>query len=166
MTVRNVVSGSSRTVRPRTVAMLGVAVAVATASGVLAQQARVQVLPVRGNIYVLQGAGANIVVSVGRDGVLMVDTGLPQMSDADVIAHLTRVKGIGVWSAQMFLIFALRRPDVMPTGDYGVRVAMQRAYRKRKLPDPKTMLKISAPWRPYRSVAAWYLWRSLDAATP
>ena len=105
MTVRNVVSGFSRTVRPPTVAMLGVAVAVATASGVLAQQnqpraatsliavqARVQVLPVRGNIYVLQGAGANIVVSVGRDGVLMVDTGLPQMSDA-VLAAISELQG-------------------------------------------------------------------------
>jgi DNA-3-methyladenine glycosylase II len=84
---------------------------------------------------------------------------LPEMSDEDVIEHLTRVKGIGVWSAQMFLIFALRRPNVMPTGDYGVRVAIQRAYRKRKLPKPADILKISRAWHPYCSVASWYLWR-------
>jgi DNA-3-methyladenine glycosylase II len=91
---------------------------------------------------------------------------LSEMPDEEVIEHLTRVKGIGVWSAQMFLMFALRRPDVMPTADYGIRVAIQKAYRKRKLPDPKTILKISAPWQPWRSVACWYLWRSLDNVTP
>jgi DNA-3-methyladenine glycosylase II len=87
---------------------------------------------------------------------------LPQMTDEDVIAHLTRVKGIGVWSAQMFLMFALRRADVMPVADYGVRAAVMKAYRKRKLPNAATLEKISRPWRPYRSVACWYLWRSLD----
>jgi DNA-3-methyladenine glycosylase II len=83
------------------------------------------------------------------------------MTDEDVIAHLTRVKGIGVWSAQMFLMFALRRADVMPVADYGVRAAVMKAYRKRKLPNAATLEKISRPWRPYRSVACWYLWRSL-----
>ena len=87
---------------------------------------------------------------------------LPQMTDEDVIAHLTRVKGIGVWSAQMFLMFALRRADVMPVADYGVRAAVMKAYRKRKLPNAAALEKISRPWRPYRSVACWYLWRSLD----
>lgn len=87
---------------------------------------------------------------------------LPQMSDEDVIAHLTRVKGIGVWSAQMFLMFALRRADVMPVADYGIRAAVMKAYRKRKLPNAAMLEKISRPWRPYRSVACWYLWRSLD----
>ena len=87
---------------------------------------------------------------------------LRRMKEDEVIAHLTRVKGIGVWSAQMFLIFALRRPDIMPTGDYGIRAAMKKHYRKRTLPAPPQMLKISEPWRPYRSVACWYLWRSLD----
>jgi DNA-3-methyladenine glycosylase II len=87
---------------------------------------------------------------------------LAVMSEEDVIEHLTRVKGIGVWSAQMFLIFALRHPDIMPTADYGVRAAIKKHYRKRKLPNPAQVLKISAPWRPYRSIACWYLWRSLD----
>jgi len=87
---------------------------------------------------------------------------LPEMSDADVIAHLTRVKGIGVWSAQMFLMFALRRPNVMPTGDYGIRAAMKKAYRKRQLPKPKEMLRIARRWEPYCTLACYYLWRSLD----
>lgn len=87
---------------------------------------------------------------------------LPAMSDADVIEHLTRVKGIGVWSAQMFLMFALRRPNVMPTGDYGIRAAIKKAYRKRKLPKPKEMLKIARRWEPYCTLACYYLWRSLD----
>lgn len=86
----------------------------------------------------------------------------PQMSDEEVIAHLTQVKGIGVWSAQMFLMFALRRPDVMPTADFGLNSAIRRAYRKRQMPKPKVILKIAEPWRPYRTVASWYLWRSLD----
>jgi DNA-3-methyladenine glycosylase II len=93
---------------------------------------------------------------------------LPQMSDEEVIEHLTRVKGIGTWSAQMFLIFALRRANVLPTGDYGVRVAIQRAYRKRKLPSHKDIVKIGRSWHPYCSVASWYLWRfaELPAAKP
>ncbi|MGE0405590.1 MAG: DNA-3-methyladenine glycosylase [Candidatus Korobacteraceae bacterium] len=90
---------------------------------------------------------------------------LPGMSDDEVIAHLTEVKGIGVWSAQMFLMFGLRRPDVMPVTDYGIRVAIRTHYRKRKLPLPAPMLKISEPWRPYRSIACWYLWQSLDVTT-
>jgi DNA-3-methyladenine glycosylase II len=91
---------------------------------------------------------------------------LPTMDDEDVIEHLTRVKGIGRWSAQMFLMFALRRPDVMPVVDLGINMAIKRAYRKRKVPKPPQILKIAAPWRPYRSVACWYLWRSMDVKAP
>ncbi len=87
---------------------------------------------------------------------------LPQMSDEDVIEHLTRVKGIGVWSAQMFLIFALRRQNVMPTADYGINAAIRKAYRKRQMPKPKQVLKISRPWHPYCSIACWYLWRYVE----
>lgn len=89
---------------------------------------------------------------------------LPTLDDAAVIEHLTQVKGVGVWSAQMFLMFALRRPDVLPTGDLGIRMAMQRAYRMRQPPKPERMEKVARPWRPYASVACWYLWRSLDGA--
>ncbi len=87
---------------------------------------------------------------------------LPDMSDDDIIAHLTRVKGIGVWSAQMFLMFALGRLDVMPTADFGLNSAICRWYRKRKAPKPRQILKLAEPWRPYRTLACWYLWRSLD----
>ena len=91
---------------------------------------------------------------------------LPEMSDEDVIEHLTRVKGIGVWSAQMFLIFALRRPNVMPTADYGINFAIKKAYRKRQMPKPKQILKISRPWQPYCSIACWYLWRYSELKDP
>ena len=90
---------------------------------------------------------------------------LPELPDAEVIEHLTQVKGIGVWTAHMFLIFSLRRPNVLPTGDYGVQMALKRHYRKRKLPKPKDMEKIARAWEPYRSVACWYMWRSLDIKT-
>jgi DNA-3-methyladenine glycosylase II len=87
---------------------------------------------------------------------------LPALSDAEVIAALTEVKGVGEWTAHMFLIFALRRPDVLPVGDYGVRAAIKKLYRKRKLPTPRDMEKLARNWRPYCSVASWYLWRSTD----
>jgi DNA-3-methyladenine glycosylase II len=90
---------------------------------------------------------------------------LPNLTDEEVIQHLTQVKGIGVWTAHMFLMFSLRRPDVLPTGDYGVQVAMRKHYKKRKLPKPKDMEKIAKAWAPYRSVACWYMWRSLDIKT-
>jgi DNA-3-methyladenine glycosylase II len=90
---------------------------------------------------------------------------LQELPDEEVIEHLTQVKGIGVWTAHMFLMFSLRRPDVLPTGDYGVQVAMKKHYRKRKLPKPKDMEKIARAWAPYRSIACWYLWRSLDIKT-
>lgn len=92
-------------------------------------------------------------------------TKLPELPDEQVIEHLTQVKGIGVWTAHMFLIFSLRRLNVLPTGDYGVQMALKRHYRKRKLPKPKDMEKIARAWEPYRSVACWYMWRSLDIKT-
>ena len=117
---------------------------------------------------------------------------LPNLPDAEVIEHLTQVKGIGVWTAQMFLMFALKRENVLPTGDFGVRMAMYKHYldvqrskaaakksstgkkaapvkkgrkRKIKLPTPEQMEKIAKCWEPYRSVACWYLWQSLDTKT-
>jgi len=99
-----------------------------------------------------------------RDGLLDFSK-LPELSDDDVIEHLTQVKGVGVWTAHMFLMFTLKREDVLPTGDYGVQAAMKKHYRKRKMPKPKEMEKIARAWSPYRSVACWYLWRSLDIKT-
>jgi DNA-3-methyladenine glycosylase II len=90
---------------------------------------------------------------------------LANLSDEAVIERLTQVKGIGVWTAHMFLMFSLRRPNVLPTGDFGVKMAIKRHYKKRKPPDPKQMEKIAKCWEPYRSVACWYLWRSLDIKT-
>jgi len=90
---------------------------------------------------------------------------LPELSDDEVIQHLTQVKGIGVWTAHMFLMFSLRRPNVLPTGDYGVQMAIKKHYKKRKLPKPKDIEKIARAWEPYRSVACWYMWRSLDIKT-
>lgn len=90
---------------------------------------------------------------------------MTEMSDEEVIAHLTQVKGIGVWTADMFLIFSLRRPDILPVGDYGVQAAIKKYYKKRKWPKPAVMLKIAKPWIPYRSIASWYLWKSLDMKT-
>jgi len=104
---------------------------------------------------------------------------LPQLPDVEVVEHLTQVKGIGVWTAQMFLMFSLKRENVLPTGDYGVRMAIYKHYldvrhvkaakkvrkRKIKLPTPEQMEKIAKCWEPYRSVACWYLWRSMDTRT-
>lgn len=90
---------------------------------------------------------------------------LPAMTDDEVIKHLTQVKGVGVWTAQMFLMFTLKRPNVLPTGDYGIQMAIRKHYKKRKMPRPEVMTKIAKSWEPYRSVACWYLWRSLDIKT-
>ncbi len=90
---------------------------------------------------------------------------LGALSDEDVIAHVTQVKGIGRWTADMLLMFSLGRPDVLPVGDLGVQKAIEDLYGLKKLPDPKTMERIAEPWRPCRSAASWYLWRSRDTIT-
>ena len=87
---------------------------------------------------------------------------LPNLSDEEVIARLTKVKGIGVWTAHMFLMFALRRPDVLAVGDLGVRAAIRKAYGFEALPTPAEVHQLAENWRPWCSVACWYLWRSLD----
>lgn len=96
-----------------------------------------------------------------NDGSLHLDA-LRRMSDGEVIAELTKVKGIGRWTAEMFLMFRLHRPDVLPVGDLGIVNAIKKAYRLRKTPTPERMMRIGEIWRPYRSVACWYLWASLD----
>jgi len=90
---------------------------------------------------------------------------LPVLSDEEVVEHLTQVKGVGVWTAHMFLMFTLRRADILPTGDYGVQAAIKKHYKKRTWPNPVVIEKIARPWAPYRSIACWYLWRSLDVKT-
>jgi DNA-3-methyladenine glycosylase II len=86
---------------------------------------------------------------------------LARLSDEEVIEALTEVRGIGRWTAEMYLMFRLGRPDVLPVDDFGVRKAMQLAYRKRALPKADWMRKKAESWRPWRTVASWYLWRSL-----
>jgi DNA-3-methyladenine glycosylase II len=95
------------------------------------------------------------------DGSLELET-LASLPDDEVIVALTSVKGIGRWTAEMFLMFRLHRPDVLPVGDLGIVKAVQRAYRLRSVPSPERLARIGETWRPYRSVACWYLWASLD----
>jgi len=87
---------------------------------------------------------------------------LDAMDDQSVVYTLTQVKGIGRWTAEMFLIFRLMRPDVLPVGDLGIVKAVQRAYKLRKVPSADRLTRIGEAWRPYRSVACWYLWASLN----
>lgn len=108
-------------------------------------------------IQYLRDLGARV-----RDGRLRLER-LDQQDDEAVIAALTEVKGIGRWTAEMFLIFRLHRPDVLPVGDLGIVKAIQRAYGLRTVPSPARLTRIGDAWRPFRSVACWYLWRSLDA---
>jgi 3-methyladenine DNA glycosylase/8-oxoguanine DNA glycosylase len=89
---------------------------------------------------------------------------LSRMTDEQIIESLTAVRGIGRWTAEMFLMFVLNRTDVLPVDDLGLRASMQRIFRLRQRPTPKRMKKIAEPWRPYRSVASWYLWRASDDA--
>jgi DNA-3-methyladenine glycosylase II len=95
------------------------------------------------------------------DGSLTLEK-VNELSDEDVIQSLTQIKGIGRWTAEMFLMFRLHRPDVLPVDDLGILKAVQRAYGLRKLPRADRLTKIGEPWRPYRSVACWYLWASLE----
>jgi DNA-3-methyladenine glycosylase II len=96
-----------------------------------------------------------------QDGSLPLDR-VNDLDDTQIIEALTAVKGIGRWSAQMFLMFRLGRPDVLPDADLGIRKGIQRAYRMPKLPPPKKVQQVGARWSPYATYACWYLWRSLD----
>jgi DNA-3-methyladenine glycosylase II len=87
---------------------------------------------------------------------------LPSLSDEEIITELTKIKGIGRWTAEMILIFRLARPDILPVADLGIVKAIQKAYGLRKMPSEKRMQQIADRWRPYRSVASWYLWASLE----
>ena len=96
------------------------------------------------------------------DGTVPSGRALVRMSDDEIIARLTQVRGIGRWTVEMLLLFDLGRPDVWPVDDYGVRKGFAKTFRKRKLPTPKQLMKHGEKWRPYRSVAAWYFWRALE----
>jgi DNA-3-methyladenine glycosylase II len=91
---------------------------------------------------------------------------LRRMDDDAVIASVTQIHGIGQWTAHMMLMFSLGRPDVLPVGDYGVRKGAMQLYRLRELPKPRELEALAEPWRPYRSIASWYLWRVADTLAP
>jgi DNA-3-methyladenine glycosylase II len=97
------------------------------------------------------------------DGTVPSRHALSRMSDDEIIARLITVRGIGRWTVEMLLLFDLGRPDVWPVDDYGVRKGFAKTFRRRKLPTPKQLMEFGEKWRPYRSVAAWYFWRALDA---
>jgi len=97
-----------------------------------------------------------------EDGELPTLDVAQEIPDAELIERLVMVRGIGRWSAEMFLMFRLGRPDVLPVDDYSLRKAYAKAFRKRALPSPKALEKAGEKWRPYRTVASWYLWRVLD----
>jgi DNA-3-methyladenine glycosylase II len=96
------------------------------------------------------------------DGTVPAGRALIRMSDDEIIARLTTVRGIGRWTVEMLLLFDLGRPDVWPVDDYGVRKGFAKTFGRRQLPTPKQLTKFGEKWRPYRSVAAWYFWRALD----
>jgi 3-methyladenine DNA glycosylase/8-oxoguanine DNA glycosylase len=97
-----------------------------------------------------------------REGTVPTLREAHRLSDAELVTRLTEVRGIGPWTVHMLLIFYLGRPDVLPTGDLAIRAAFKKIYRKRRDPTPEVIIRHARRWQPYRSVACWYLWRSLD----
>ncbi len=96
------------------------------------------------------------------EGVVPETKALVKLSDAEIIERLTTIRGVGQWTVEMLLIFKLGRPDVLPVNDYGVRKGFAVTYRKKELPKPADLLEHGERWRPFRSVASWYLWRALE----
>ena len=138
---------------------------VAAASGKLTPESILKLRPVRMRSAGLSAQKTAYIRDLARhtrDGRVVFHE-LEELPDEQVIETLTMVKGIGVWTAHMFLIFALRRPDVLPTGDLGIRAAIRKAYGFTELPKPGEIETLARPWRPYCTVASWYLWRSLEA---
>jgi DNA-3-methyladenine glycosylase II len=112
----------------------------------------------------LSGAKTAAVKDLARHVIenRLVPAKLPHASDDEIAAMLLPVRGIGPWSVDMFLMFALARPDVLPVGDLGIRKGMQRHFKLRKLPEADKMRKLAEPWRPFRTAASWYMWRLLE----
>lgn len=113
----------------------------------------------------LSQAKARAVVDLAEKTVAGVVPGraaLRRLTDESIVERLTAVRGVGRWTVEMLLLFGLGRPDVLPVGDYGVRQGFALAYRKRRLPTPRELQRQGERWRPYRSVASWYLWRAVE----
>ncbi len=98
------------------------------------------------------------------EGIVPAAGALDELEDAEIIERLTTIRGVGQWTVEMLLIFKLGRLDVLPVDDFGVRKGFMLTYRKRELPKPAVLLKHGERWRPYRSIASWYLWRATDLA--
>lgn len=112
-------------------------------------------------------AKAGYVKDIARmalEGVVPGAGQIKGMSDEEIIERLTTIKGVGRWTVEMLLIFSLGRPDVLPVDDFGIRTGFGIVYRKHKLPEAKVILKHGERWKPYRSIASWYLWRAVDLA--
>ncbi|HLK49498.1 MAG TPA: DNA-3-methyladenine glycosylase [Bryobacteraceae bacterium] len=138
---------------------------VAAAGGRLTPESILKLRPVRMRAAGLSSQKTAYIRDLARhtrDGLAVFEE-LGELTDEQVTERLTKVKGIGVWTVHMFLIFALRRPNVLPTGDLGIRNAVRKAYGMEEMPKPAEIESLAEPWRPYRTVASWYLWRSLES---
>ena len=129
------------------------------------EQQRFAVEPwtVRVNELDLSALGQTESVFALANGHIGLRGNLDELSDEEIHDHLIPIRGIGTWTAQMFLIFSLGRLDVLPVGDLGLRSAVQEVFKLDDMPLPKIVTELAEPWRPYRSIATWYLWRSKGA---
>lgn len=113
----------------------------------------------RGKIAALRDLAARTL-----DGTVPRADELDSMTDDEIVERLVRVRGVGRWTAEMLLIFGLGRPDVLPVHDYGVRHGFKLTYRKRSMPTPEQLTRRGERWRPFRTVASWYMWRAVELA--
>jgi DNA-3-methyladenine glycosylase II len=111
-----------------------------------------------------KAASLRDIAAKALDGTIPPRRALARMSNETIIERLTEARGVGRWTAEMFLMFTLGRPDVLPVDDYGIRNGFRIAYGKRSLPKPKALAKFGERWAPYRTTASWYLWRAVDLA--
>jgi DNA-3-methyladenine glycosylase II len=109
-----------------------------------------------------KSAALKDIAAKSLDGTIPSRRALARMKDAAIIARLIEARGVGRWTVEMFLMFTLARPDVLPVDDYGIQNGFRIAYGKRKLPKPKALAKFGERWAPYRTTASWYLWRAVD----
>jgi DNA-3-methyladenine glycosylase II len=109
-----------------------------------------------------KSAALKDIAAKALDGTIPPRRALARMKDAAIVARLIEARGVGRWTVEMFLMFTLARPDVLPVDDYGIRLGYKVAYGKRTLPKPRALAKIGERWAPYRTTASWYLWRAVD----
>jgi DNA-3-methyladenine glycosylase II len=156
ITAQQISTKAAATIHGRLVALMPGSVATPEALiGLTDEQLRQAGLSRQKSAY-LRDLGAKV-----ASGELPIHS-LHDLTDEEVIEAIVKVKGLGRWSAEMFLMFRLRRPDVLPVDDLGIVNAIQRLYKLRKRPKPDRIRRIGEAWRPYRTVACWYLWRSLE----